>query len=203
MRADTRSSISRRTFLLRSGAIVAGAGSLALVLGCANQARPSGPTATPAVPATASKSGSSAVGLDPSAKVTVDYWRFSLADAEVEAIVKQFNEQYPNVTIKQQFETDYLALIQKAQAASAAQTPPALIQVGYTLLNYVAENLPHLTIEEAAKRDPSGAGMSWLTDNFAPNVLDTGRINGVLHGMPYSISNPVLFYNLMRSARPA
>lgn len=53
--------------------------------------------------------------------------------------------------------------------------------------------MPHLSLEEAAQRVPEGE--QWLSENFADNILELGRIDGELHFIPHSIITPLLFYN--------
>lgn len=193
-----RTTIRRRAALkgLASGA---GAAILAAcgASGPPDATRPAGATAsaigTAAPPPTGTPTA--AFALDPGTKMTIEYWHTSDAKAAIESIVQQFNARYPNVAVTQQIEPDYLRLTQKAQAAFAARIPPAVSMMGYTFLNYVAANFPHLPIDDAARRDAREPGTAWLADNFAPNILDLGRADGVVRAMPYSISVPVLYYN--------
>jgi multiple sugar transport system substrate-binding protein len=177
---DPRKQLTRRTFLERSLA-VAGGVALAPFLGACGSDRQS----------------AGAFGLDPNEQVTIDYWHIYPGGSELlKEINRSFGEGYPNITVKvRENPTDYQALAQQVQADLAAGNPPAVVQVGYDALRYTADNLPHLNIEDAARRDPEGEGAEWLNDNFANNILDLGRIEGVLHFMPYSVSTPVLFYN--------
>jgi multiple sugar transport system substrate-binding protein len=136
-----------------------------------------------------------ALSLDPDQEVTVGY-RYVVPERGklVREIITSFREAHPNVTVEDQAGTgDFRDLLQQVQADLAAGNPPGVVQVGGDVLRYTANGLPHLNIEEAAGRD--GQGEEWLTDNFNREVLELGTVEGVLHFMPYSISNPVLFYN--------
>jgi len=116
-------------------------------------------------------------------------------------ILTHFADAGTAITVNARAFPGYPELVQALQAALAAKTPPAVVQIGYTYLRYVAGQLPHITIDEMAKRDTQ-AGEFLSAKNFAPVTLDLGRVDGVLHGMPYAISVPVLFTNvdLLRQA---
>lgn len=128
--------------------------------------------------------------------VTIEYWHIhteNFGGPNVRELVQKFNEQHPEIKVVEVFQpNDYLGLMQNLQAALAAGNPPAVAEIGYEFLEYATTNLPHLPMEEAAKRDPEGQA---FLSNFLPNVLDLGRVNGKLVGMPYSVSVPVLYYN--------
>lgn len=135
------------------------------------------------------------LALDPEQQVTIE---FLLAYPDgpkiLRDVVSRFRETNSNIAVNmRETEADYRVLAQEMQAAIAAGKPPAVSQVGYDVLRYAAGSLPHLNVEDAARRDPGGEG--WLNDNFADSVLDLGRVDGVLHFMPHSISTPVLWYN--------
>jgi multiple sugar transport system substrate-binding protein len=131
-------------------------------------------------------------------QVDMEYWQI-LPNAEeiYRGINRRFGEDHPNVTVKVTTVPtgDYVALAQKLQAALAAGNPPALAATGNESAKYVASSLPHMSIEEAAGRDPEGRGMGWLSETFPDYILDLGRVDGTLHFMPYGISLPVLWYN--------
>ncbi|QIA27718.1 ABC transporter substrate-binding protein [Thermaerobacter sp. PB12/4term] len=142
-------------------------------------------------PTSASGGGSSAGG-----PVTIEYWHVNSADwggPATDEIVRRFNQSHPDIRVEAKFiPGNYKGIIENVQAAVAAGRPPAVIQVGYNFLDYVAQNLPHLPVEEAARRDTNDPD---FLSNFLPQVLDLGRVGGKLEGMPFSISNPVLYYN--------
>ena len=65
--------------------------------------------------------------------------------------------------------------------------------MGWSYLNYAAENLKYQDINESfeSAKDPN-----FLKDNFLPNVLALAQTDdGKQIGVPYSISVPVLYYN--------
>jgi multiple sugar transport system substrate-binding protein len=172
--------LTRRTFLKGSFA-AAGAVALAPVLAACG----------------GSGKGGSELALDASQRVTIEYLHpLAFASKTIRQLIASFEEANPNITAREQStEASYQILTQELQAAIAAGNPPAVALVGYDVMRYVADQVPHLNVEDAAQRDPDGEGEGLLNDGFASNVLDLGRVEGVLHFVPYSISNPVLFYN--------
>lgn len=127
---------------------------------------------------------------------TIEYWHVNsenFGGQTVRELVQKFNEHHPDIEVVEKFQPNmYLGLMQNLQAALAGGRAPAVAQIGYNFLDYATANLPHLPVEEAAKKDPEGQA---FLSNYLPNILNLGRVNGKLEGMPYSISNPVLYYN--------
>lgn len=132
----------------------------------------------------------------PKKKITIEYWHVNsetFGGPAVKELVKNFNDMHDDIEVVEKFHPNmYLGLMQNLQQSLAAGKPPAVAQIGYNFLRYASSNFPHLTIDQAMEMDPmSGAFMQ----NFLPNVLSLGQVNGVQEGMPYSISNPILYYN--------
>lgn len=116
------------------------------------------------------------------------------ASSTIEDLIARFEKSNPNVTATQRStEPSYQVLAQELQAAIAAGEPPDVALVGYDVLRYTATSVPHLSAEDAARRDPDGR--RWLDEGFAQNVLDLATVNGTLHFVPYSLSVPTLFFN--------
>ena len=87
----------------------------------------------------------------------------------------------------------YKGLTQNLQAAMASGKNPDVVQMGYSYLNYAAENFKYTDLNEAFKQagDPN-----FMQDNFLPNVLQLAQTDdGKQIGLPYSVSVPVLYYN--------
>lgn len=127
----------------------------------------------------------------------IEYWHTNtdvLGGGAVQNIIQRFNDANPSIVLTGKPYPGYPELLQALQAAQAARIPPAVAQVGYGYLRYTVTNLPHTPVEDVIKRDPSSS--DFLAKNYAPNVLELGRIDGVQHGTPLGFSVPVLFSNL-------
>lgn len=130
-------------------------------------------------------------------KVQIEYWHVaseSFGGQTVKELVKDFNEKHPDIEVVEKYNPDmYKGLTQNLQAAIASGKNPDVVQMGWSYLNYAAENLKYQDINESfeSAKDPN-----FLKDNFLPNVLALAQTDdGKQIGVPYSISVPVLYYN--------
>lgn len=89
----------------------------------------------------------------------------------------------------------YKGLMQNLQAEAAAGRSPALVQIGWAFLDYFSNNFSYVSPQDAIDRfDKEDAG--FLKDKFLPNVLGLAvNSEGSQVGIPYSLSNPVLYIN--------
>lgn len=130
-------------------------------------------------------------------KVQIEYWHVaseSFGGQTVKELVKDFNEKHPDIEVVEKYNPDmYKGLTQNLQAAIASGKNPDVVQMGWSFLNYAAENLKYQDINQSfeSAKDPN-----FLKDNFLPNVLALAQTDdGKQIGVPYSISVPVLYYN--------
>ncbi|MCL6575152.1 ABC transporter substrate-binding protein [Kyrpidia sp.] len=125
--------------------------------------------------------------------VTIEYYHVnsdSFGGPTVRELVQKFNQTHKDVQVVDRFQPDmYAGLMQNLQSAIAAGKPPAVSQISYSHLDYAAGNFPHVAIADLFKNDPT-----FLSD-FPSNILDLGKVKGKVEGIPYSISNPVIYYN--------
>lgn len=132
-------------------------------------------------------------------KVQIEYWHVaaeSFGGATVKELVADFNKTHPNIEVVDKYNPDmYKGLTQNLQAAMASGKNPDVVQMGYSYLNYAAENLKYTDLNELVKQGPA-EDKNFLKDNYLPNVLALAQTdNGKQIGLPYSVSVPVLFYN--------
>lgn len=130
------------------------------------------------------------------ASATIEYWHVNtetFGGPTIKELVRRFNERNPNITVKERFhgEDSYTSLLEDLQIAQAAGTPPDVAQIGYSNLDYVANNFPFSGPEELGQEFGGGD----LLAAFPSNVLALGRSGGELAGMPYALSEPIAFYN--------
>ncbi len=129
----------------------------------------------------------------PGGQVTIEYWHIfseTFGGPVVRNVVARFNESQQSVRVVERFQPgSYGGLLTALQAQVAARTPPAVSVIGYNLTEFVMENFPHKPVYELS-------GAQDIFNSLAPSVLVFGQRNGKQHGMPYSISVPVLFYNV-------
>ena len=135
-----------------------------------------------------------------SGKTVIEYWHCN-ADTQggttVEELVNKFNEENDHIEVVAKYNPDmYKGLMQNLQAEATTGNTPAVVQIGWAFLEYFSNNFAYTTPQEAIDAyDPEDK--NFLSDNFLPNVLDLAVNNaGEQVGIPYSVSNPVLYINV-------
>lgn len=132
-------------------------------------------------------------------KVKIEYWHVaseSFGGATVKDLVAEFNKTHPNIEVVEKYNPDmYKGLTQNLQAAIASGKNPDVVQMGWSYLNYAAENLKYTDIPTMIK-EQAPEDKDFLQKNYLPNVLALAQTDdGKQIGIPYSISVPVLYYN--------
>lgn len=132
-------------------------------------------------------------------KVQIQYWHVaaeSFGGATVKDLVTDFNKTHPNIEVVEKYNPDmYKGLTQNLQAAIAAGKSPDVVQMGWSYLNYAADNFKYTDIASVINKQ-SPADKDFFAQNFLPNVLALAQTDdGKQIGVPYSVSVPVLFIN--------
>ena len=132
-------------------------------------------------------------------KVKIEYWHVaseSFGGTTVKELVADFNKTHPNIEVVEKYNPDmYKGLTQNLQAAMASGKTPDVVQMGWSYLNYAAENLKYTDIPKMIN-EKVPADKDFLEKNYLPNVLALAQTDdGKQIGIPYSVSVPVLFYN--------
>ncbi|MGN0132413.1 MAG: ABC transporter substrate-binding protein [Lachnospiraceae bacterium] len=125
-------------------------------------------------------------------RIVIEYWHKNSETAggpTIEEYAEIFNASQDKYEVKPVFMTeDYKGIMQQLQAEAAAGNAPAVIQVGYYWLNYFTENHQYVDIKELDE--------SYL-DNYLPNIIELCTTqDGKVAGVPYSLSTPVMYYNV-------
>lgn len=132
-------------------------------------------------------------------KVQINYWHVN-ADTQggktVDELVKKFNESQDEIEVVATFNPDmYKGLMQNMQAAVAGGNTPDVVQIGWAFVDYFSENFEYNTPQSIIDQFDA-ENKNYLEDNFLENVLDLAvNKDGELVGLPYSISNPILYIN--------
>lgn len=144
----------------------------------------------------------SRMALSRQEQITIEYWHINIETfglPAVQEIVKRFQEQNPNIVVNEQFQTNqYAELLERVQTAMVGGNPPDVAQIGYTYLDYTANNFNYTSTEELV----SEYGDEEFMANFPDNILELGQVDGKQVGMPYALSTIVTYYNadLLREA---
>ena len=100
-----------------------------------------------------------------------------------------------DIQVIEKFNPDmYKGLTQNLQVSIASKKYPAIVQMGYSYLNYAKDNFEYTAAQDVInKYFPEDK--DFLDKNFLPNILELGQVDGEQVGIPYSISNPIMYIN--------
>ena len=132
-------------------------------------------------------------------KTVIEYWHCNAetqGGLTVEELVNNFNAENDHIEVVAKYNPDmYKGLMQNLQAEAAVGNSPAVVQIGWAFLDYFSNNFDY-TAPQAAIDKFDESDKNFLNDNFLPNVLELAvNSNGEQVGIPYSLSNPVLYIN--------
>lgn len=127
---------------------------------------------------------------DASDTVDITFWHGMSSDNEdaLIALTDEYNDSQSQVRVDLQNQTSYGSAIDKYISASSG-TRPTLIQLpDYTLQEFADSGtiVPASACIESSEFD---------TSPYLPRALSAYTLEGVLWGMPFNISNPVLYFN--------
>ena len=171
-----------------------------MLVGCGQEAQPSEADSTTTSEATNTTEKTAEAA--PEEVVEIEYWNInneSFGGPAVADLVDTFNATVgPQMGIKvvNRFITDgYYNVSTNLLASVTSGVYPGVVQMNYSNIEYISANFPYVSPEDLINEYfPEEA--SFITDNFTEAVLNLGRDGkGNLVGIPYSISNPIMFVN--------
>jgi multiple sugar transport system substrate-binding protein len=125
--------------------------------------------------------------------VTIEYWHINsptFGGPAVTELVKLFESRHPDIKIVEKFQPGvYTGLMQQLQVSLAARRPPAVAQIGFNLTAYAAGQFPHVVLDKYRQSDPD------FFKGIPDNIMALGLFGGKLHGIPFGVSTPVMYYN--------
>jgi len=125
--------------------------------------------------------------------VTIEYWHINsptFGGPAVKELVQVFEAKHPGIKIAEKFQPGvYTGLMQQLQVSLAAKRPPAVAQIGYNLTAYAAGQFPHVLLDKYRQSDPA------FFKGIPDNIMALGNLSGGLHGIPFGVSTPVMYYN--------
>ncbi|WP_203363271.1 ABC transporter substrate-binding protein [Bacillus sp. REN10] len=132
-------------------------------------------------------------------KTVIEYWHVNAetqGGKTVEELVKAFNEQSETTEVVAKYNPDmYKGLMQNLQAEAASGKTPAVVQVGWSFLDYFSNNFSYVSPQEVIDQHYP-EDKTFLKDNFLDNVMGLAKNSeGKQIGIPYSLSTPVLYIN--------
>lgn len=125
-------------------------------------------------------------------RIVIEYWHINsetTGGPTIEEYAEQFNASQNKYTVKPVFITDsYKGIMQQLLAEAAAGNAPGVVQVGYYWLNHFTTNHQYVDIQTL---EPE------YLDNYLPNIVELcTTTDGKVAGIPYSLSTPVMYYNV-------
>jgi multiple sugar transport system substrate-binding protein len=128
--------------------------------------------------------------------VTLQLWhRWSgLNEETLNQVIRGFEAKNPGIKIVSVSQPgQYMELLQKMIADIAAGNPaPDLFIGGYNLMNYIHTEMNPVLINNLA---PNAAAYTEFTNKYIPSIIKLGEIGGDQIGVPFALSNIVMFYN--------
>lgn len=130
--------------------------------------------------------------------VVIEYWHVN-ADTQggktVKELVDYYNQSQQKVKVVAKYNPDmYKGLMQNLQAVAATDNVPDVVQVGWAFKDYFADNFEYTNPVDLDKEvEPEKA--KFFEEKFSKNIMDLARKDHHYIGIPYSISNAVLYIN--------
>ncbi|AZS51085.1 ABC transporter substrate-binding protein [Entomomonas moraniae] len=115
---------------------------------------------------------------------------------EMTRVIKEFNQSQNEVEVRGIFTGDYDTTKMKAEAATKAGQPPALVIMSANYTVDLALKNMILPMDELFKYDPTKVSANdFLITNFWPAVHKNAQVMGKTYGIPFHNSTPILYYN--------
>lgn len=128
---------------------------------------------------------------DEEGKLSIEIWHAMSGDngKNFQEIVDDFNDKSDEILVKAVYQGSYDDLLTKVRAVGGSDKAPALIQSSETSRLFLAESDFITPVQEFIDEE------DFDTSNFESNALNTYIINDKLYSMPFSTSNPMMYYN--------
>ena len=107
----------------------------------------------------------------------------------LQKLTDQFNASQSDVKVKLLNTTSYTDTFTKYRAGLTSGDLPDIVQLEDTSLQSIVDSQSVVPISACIKAD------KYDTSDFIPRVLDYYTVQKTLYGMPFNVSNPVLYYN--------
>ena len=179
--------ISRRSFLIATGAIAAATAMTACSGGSTGKANTTASSAASAAPETVDPSK-----YEVTEPITITWWHAleSQYDELVADVVKKFNATQSLITVEAQYIGSYKDINEALVAAHAAGTGLPAVAVANT--DYVASYGDSGLYENL---DPYIAGTGYDVDDFSAGLLLSSQYEGKQVALPFLHSTQVIYYN--------
>jgi sn-glycerol 3-phosphate transport system substrate-binding protein len=107
----------------------------------------------------------------------------------LQKLADQFNASQGDVRVKLVNQSSYDDTFTKYRAGLSSGDLPDIVQLKDTELQGMIDSQSIVPVAACVKAD------KYATDDFIPRVLAYYTVKGTLYGMPFNVSNPVLYFN--------
>ena len=127
----------------------------------------------------------------PSGPVTISFWHVATGSPKdtLTRLTDQFNASQDRITVSLVFQGTYDDNMNKILASLGSGDLPALAQLDDPKTQLIADSGAVAPVQDFI--DAEGYDLS----DFMPQVLGYYRVGGRLLGMPFNVTNPILYYN--------
>jgi sn-glycerol 3-phosphate transport system substrate-binding protein len=150
-----------------------------------------GQTEGTGTPSGATPSGTTPSGATSGETVKITFWHaMNAANQEtLKRLTDRFNDSQSEVQVELQFQGTYEDNLAKLLASRASGDVPALIQLHDVSTQLLVDSGMTTPIQDFIDRE------DYDLSDFVQRTVDYYTVNGKLRGMPFNISNPILYYN--------
>jgi sn-glycerol 3-phosphate transport system substrate-binding protein len=141
---------------------------------------------------TATPSGATSPSATPSGEtVKIQFWHaMNAANQEtLKRLTDRFNESQSEVQVELQYQGTYEDTLAKLLASRPSGDVPALVQLHDVTTQLLADSGMLTPVQDFVDRE------NYDLSDFVKRTIDYYTVDGKLQGMPFNISNPILFYN--------
>ncbi|MGH9030875.1 MAG: extracellular solute-binding protein, partial [Acidimicrobiia bacterium] len=123
--------------------------------------------------------------------VEITFWHVQQARNEEILVeqIEQFEASQDRVRVELVNQLTYPDVFEKYKAALATDGLPDLVQMDEAAVQSMVDSRSTIPIERCVEAD------DYSLDDFVPQTIDYYTTKGVLRAMPWTVSNPVLFYD--------
>src|SRR4030042_3036869 len=123
--------------------------------------------------------------------VEIDFWHAMNAANQdpLKALTDRFNASQSEVKVTLQFQGTYEENLAKLLASRGGGGVPALIQLDEASIQRMVDSGMITPVPEFI--DAEGYDLS----DFIERIISYYELDGALYGMPFNVSNPILYYN--------
>lgn len=106
-------------------------------------------------------------------------------------VLDRYHDSQDKVKINPIFvKGSYDGVVEKLQSLAATDNLPNVVTSGFTYTSYMLENMPVVPVDKFIEEE------NYDLNDYFPKMIDLARSDdGTIHGLPFAVSTPVVYYN--------